>query len=229
MRRNYISPEFAYNKVHGTFNMLEESSYFGSKMLEVEDKLNIGSKSIIYYQKPNNEQVDFVAESKSNPYVFDISVFKSNSHRLEIDKSQTQSQKNDKTKWILRISIRDILVNYLFATLKEYRTFEGVLNNMTTFNDVNVAIESYIQNNVIGRYKFSTIDLFLQYVDLKGQNVLKFQNNFNQTAETNGTRLNKIDVNIDFNQTILELRFEQEKSSSQFSFNYYFNLNFEKI
>lgn len=229
MRRNYISPEFEYAKVHGTFNNLEKTSFFGSKMLEVEDSITIGSKSVIYYQKDNFEQVDSVTESKLNPSVFDVSTFKYLSHKLVLNQSQSESQKNDKTKWILTISIQDILVNYLFAILKEYRTFEGVLNNMTIYNDVNVAIKNYILNNVTNRYKFKSIDLYLEYVDLKGQNVLRFNNFFEQTAETNGTKLNKIETSIDYNQTILEVRFDQEKSSSQYAFNYYFNLNFEKI
>lgn len=229
MRRNYISPEFDYVKVHGTLNMVEKSSFFGSKMLEIEDKILIGSKSIIYYQKTNNEQVDLVAESKLNPSVFDVVSYKANAQSLQLNKSQSESQKNDKTKWILTISLQDILVNYLFAILKEYRTFEGVLNNMTSYNDINVAIKNYIIKNVVGRYKFTTIDLYIEYIDLKGQNVLRFKNNFNQTAETNGSKLNKIETSIDFNQTVLEVKFDQEKSSTQYTFNYYFNLNFEKI
>lgn len=229
MRRNYISPEFEYNKVHGTLNMVEESSYFGSKMLEIEDKITIGSKSIIWYQKANNEQMDLAAESKLNPITLDINTIKSSNQNLSIDKSQTEFQKNDKAKWILNISLREIFINYLYGVMKEYRTFEGVANNMTVYNDVDVAIKNYISNNVIGRYKFTSIDLFIEYKDLKGQNVLKLINNFSVNAETNGTKLNKIEVSIDYNQTLLEIRFTQEKSSSQFSFNYYFNLNFEKI
>ena len=229
MRRNYISPEFEYNKVHGTLNMVEESSYFGSKMLEIEDKITIGSKSIIWYQKANNEQMDLPSESKLNPTTLDINTIKSQNQNLSIDKSQTEFQKNDKTKWILNISLREIFINYLYGIMKEYRTFEGVTNNMTVYNDVDVAIRNYISNNVINRYKFTTIDLFIEYKDLKGQNVLKLINNFSVDAETNGTKLNKIEVSIDYNQTLLEIRFTQEKSSSQFSFNYYFNLNFEKI
>ena len=56
MRRNYISPEFNYVPVYGTLNMEEESSYFGSKMLEIEDSINIGNESVVYYQNQNNEQ-----------------------------------------------------------------------------------------------------------------------------------------------------------------------------
>jgi hypothetical protein len=229
MRRNYISPEFEYTKVHGTLNMIEESSYFGSKMLEIEDTITVGSKSIIYYQKESREQLDYASESKLSPVLFDIVSYKLDSQRITLDISQSASQKNDKTKWILNISLKDILVNYIFGILKEYRTFEGVANHMTSYNDVDVAIKNYINNNVLNRYKFKSIDLYLQYKDLKGQNVLKYNNLFSQLAETNGSKLNKIEAFTDYNQTLLEVRFSQEKSSSEYSFDYYFNLNFEKI
>lgn len=143
--------------------------------------------------------------------------------------NQADSQKSDKTKWTLNISLKDILLNYIFGLLKEYRTFEGVSNHMTSYNDVDVAIKNYINNNVLNRYRFKSIDLYLQYKDLKGQNILRYNNNFSQLAETNGTKLNKIEVFTDYNQTLLEVRFNQEKSSSEYSFDYYFNLNFEKI
>jgi hypothetical protein len=30
MRRNYISPEFEHKEVYGTYNMVEESNFFGA-------------------------------------------------------------------------------------------------------------------------------------------------------------------------------------------------------
>jgi hypothetical protein len=50
MRRSYISPEFEYNRVFGTLNMKEESSFFGSKMLEIEDSLELHNQGIVYFQ-----------------------------------------------------------------------------------------------------------------------------------------------------------------------------------
>jgi hypothetical protein len=50
MRRSYISPEFDHNDVYGTFNMIEESNFFGSKMLEIEDSIYIDVQNLIYYQ-----------------------------------------------------------------------------------------------------------------------------------------------------------------------------------
>ena len=46
MRRTYISPEYYYNNVYGTFNMVEESNFFGAKMLEVEDMIPIDKQDI---------------------------------------------------------------------------------------------------------------------------------------------------------------------------------------
>ena len=46
MRRTYISPEFIYQKVNGTFNMQEHSSFFGSKMIEIDDEIVIKNDNI---------------------------------------------------------------------------------------------------------------------------------------------------------------------------------------
>ena len=62
MRRTYISPEFTYNLIDGSFNMKEESSFFGSKMMDIDDEIFVGPQSIVYYQNANNEQLDFAIE-----------------------------------------------------------------------------------------------------------------------------------------------------------------------
>ena len=59
MRRDYISPEFDYTRTFGTYDMTESSSLFGSKMLEIEDELDLHNQSIIYYQNLQKEQIDF--------------------------------------------------------------------------------------------------------------------------------------------------------------------------
>ena len=80
MRRTYISPEFVYQKVHGTLNMVEHSSFFGSKMLEIDDNLNIKNDNIVYYQLSNGEQLDINAESNLPQIVYDAVIDKKNNH-----------------------------------------------------------------------------------------------------------------------------------------------------
>lgn len=166
MRRNYISPEFKYSKDNGTFNMVEERSFLGSKMLKIEDEIIIDNRDIIYYQKSNNEQVDLTQEKLLPPFIYSMTNQKKSNHILTIDEHQTEFEKLNNTKWILDINIGDILKNYIFAQLKSSRAFENVLNLKTMKNNTNQAIYDYITQNVLDRYKFERVDLYLKYNSL---------------------------------------------------------------
>lgn len=228
MRRTYISPEFAKNKVYGTYNMVEESNFFGSKMLEVEDFIDIINQDIIYYQKDTGEQLDIVVESTLSSIVYYSSISKKDNHTLVIDDSQPSYQLNKNTRWILDIDLNQIFTDYLFATLKKYRTFEGLKNQMTLEKDVNVAIRKYITNNVLNRYKLSSIDLFIKYTDLRNQNLLKYKNVWNNTLGDE-FKMNKIQTDTAFDSSTVKVLFEQEKPSETYNFEYYFNISFVKI
>jgi hypothetical protein len=146
-----------------------------------------------------------------------------------IDPSQLDYQKDGNTKWILTIELKDILTDYLFAIMKRYRTFEGVTNNITRTNDVNTAMKQYISNNVLGRYKFSKIDLYVSYKDLMKQNVLRYKNTWNPNIATDANLLKKSQKDLSYDGSEMKIYFSQEKSSSQYNFEYYFNILFEKI
>ena len=229
MRRKYISPEFDYVKVHGTFNMVEESSFFGSKMLEIEDSIMIKDENLVYYQLDNGEQLDLNSESNLPQIVFDTVIEKQTNHRLFLDDAQTEEQKNAEARWILDIELQSILRNYLFATLKTYRTFEGVRNNMTVNNNVNAAIRSYIDNNVLNRYKFSKVEIYYQSADLLTLDGIKYNNQYDASIETPETLLTKFETETDANELDIRIKFYQDKPANRFAFSYYFNLYFEKL
>lgn len=226
MRRSYISPEYYNNNVYGTFNMVEESNFFNAKMLEIEDSIYHENQDIIYYQKLNGEQIDFSIESSLDSYIYSSSENKLSNHTLIIDESQTPFQLERNTKWIMEINLNQILSDYLFATLKSYRTFEGVKNDMNRYNDVNVAIRKYIDFNVLNRYKYKSIDLYIDYKDLRSQSLLRYKNTWNPTISSKFT---KFQTETSFDYTSVKLSFNQEKPSSEYIFDYYFNILFEKI
>ena len=228
MRRTYISPEYYNNNVYGTFNMIEESNFFNSKMLEVEDSIYIEKQDIIYYQKLNGEQIDISIESSLDSYIYSSSKNKLESHTLTIDDTQNSFQKERNTRWILEINLKKILSDYLFATLKSYRTFEGVKNEMNRYNDVNVALKNYISFNVLDRYKYKSIDLYIDYKDLRNQSLLRYKNNWNINTPVN-TKFTKLQSETAFDYSSVKLTFNQEKLSSDYIFDYYFNILFEKI
>lgn len=231
MRRTYISPEFEYSRVYGTFNMKEESSFFGSKMLEIEDILDLNNQSIIYYQNLNKEQIDLEIETSLSPVVYSLSDDKKNNHTLVLDDNQSESQRNSQTKYVMTIQLRTILENYLFAILKQYRTFEGVRNVMCSNNNVNFSIKEYISKNILDRYKFEKVELYLRYVDLRDQNVRRFINNWYSSDDiiVKENLLSKVQTETEFDESSVKVLFNQEKSSQQYSFEYYFKLSWVKL
>lgn len=227
MRRNYISPEFDHKYQFGSYTMIEKSSFFGSKMLEIEDSIDISLQNIIYYQNLKKEQIDIGIESSLPPISYSSSIDKNLNHKLSIDDSQLLSQKEDKTMYILEISYLEIFKNFLFATLKEARTFEGLKSQMSYYGDVDFSIKEYIDKNILSRYKFERLDLYLDYKDLRNQNVLMFSNSWNLNSFKPENQLSRFQ--IDTRDSILKINFNQEKSSKSFSFEYYFNLFWKKL
>jgi hypothetical protein len=224
-----MSPEYSNTQIYGTFNMVEESNFFGAKMLEVEDSIYVSNQNIIYYQRPTGEQIDLAIESSLPTQVYSASDNMKSHQKLTLDDSQLDYQKESNTKWILNIDLRDILSDYLFAIMKRYRTFEGISNPLTKNNDVNTAIREYISNNVTNRYKLSRLDLYVSYTDLRSQNVLRYKNNWKSTIISDSNLLKKKQMDVAFDESTLKILFTQEKPSSQYNFDYYFNILFEKI
>ena len=229
MRRSYISPEYVNKKVYGTYNMVEESNFFCAKMLDIEDSILIDNQSIVYYQKITGEQIDFSIESTLPSIVYSSSDNKRDNHTLEIDKSQNEYNLNNNTTWIMNINLKNILTDYLFATMKRYRTFEGIQNYMTLENDINVALTKYINFNVLNRYKLSNLNLYISYKDLRNQNVLRYKNTWKSDIVNPDNLMKKLQTETAFDGSSIKATFNQEKSSSQYTMDYFFTLLFEKI
>lgn len=229
MRRSYMSPEYSNTQIYGTFNMVEESNFFAAKMLEVEDSIYVSNQNIIYYQKSTGEQIDLAIESSLLTQVYSASDNMKSHQKLTLDDAQLDYQKESNTKWILNIDLGNILSDYLFAVMKRYRTFEGISNPLTRTNDVNTAIREYISNNVTNRYKLSRLDLYVSYTDLRSQNVLRYKNTWKSTISLDSNLLKKKQMDVAFDESTLKVLFTQEKPSSQYNFDYSFNILFEKI
>jgi hypothetical protein len=243
MRRTYISPEFDYSNIWGTYNMREESTFFASKMLEIEDELVIDDGSLVYFQKSNKEQLDISIESSLPSISYSSDENKRVNHTITIDDSQSSTQKDNKCRYILDVDLRTILTNHIFATLKRWRTFEGVKNTMTRTSDVDFAIKEYITKNVFDRYKLSKVELYLKYNQLNNQAILKYNNVWSGytdpitgrsailpsdiTTEKNLVR--NIETNTEYDQSRTLITFNQGESAKNYNFDYYFKLFYEKI
>jgi hypothetical protein len=101
---------------------------------------------------------------------------------------------------------------------------------MTLSNSVDSSLKDYINKNVLSRYKFSRVDLYLQPVSLLTVGGLKYNNTFTPTIETTNTLYNKFQTITDANDLDIRLIFNQpEEMPNAWAFNYYYNLFFEKL
>jgi hypothetical protein len=227
MKRNYIAPEFKYTNVYGTYNMSEKSSFFGSKMLDIEDSIDIDTKNLVWYQNTNNEQIDFIVESSMTSNSLSSLDEKQNNHTISIDDSQSDIDKNNLTKWIVSIDINKLLSNYLFGILKQNRTFEGIKNDMTISGNVDYAIKDYISKNILNRYELNKIDFYISYISINSNNRLKWSVSLQENIISNNNLMTKYKSNLNRNNLIIN--FNQDKICQEYTFDYYFSLRFSKI
>lgn len=226
MRRSYMSPEFINNKVNGTLSMIEESNFFSARMLEIEESILIDNIDLLWYQNQNKEQLDLSIESSLLPYIYSPSEDKIQNLSLKINPNDTIGQRRN-TNWIFEINIQKILINYLYATLKKFRTFEGVRNNQTISNDVDVAIINYIKINILSRYKFKQIDLYLVNRDINEEGIIKYKNNWNINLPKESLIKNYQTV-LNSDESVVKLLF-LHLNSNEYIFEYYYNILFERI
>lgn len=230
MKRTYISPEFDYKPIFGSFNMQESSSFFGSKMMEIEDKVDIKNDNLIYHQLLTGEQIDESSELNLPQIIYDATLNKEFNHTIELDPNQSDFDKENSAQWKIRIEMKDILRNHIFAILKNKRTFEGLKNEMVISGGVDYATLDYINKNIISRYGLKSIDFFVEYLDLCGDGTLQYKNVYDKLIESTTTKTTKSEIfNISVDQTYLDVRFRQEKPAYAWSFKYYFNIYFEKL
>jgi len=198
-------------------------------MLEISDTIEIKNESVIYNQLSNGEQLNLESDLQLHQVIYDTTVDKNTNHTLILDKSQTDQELVGNTKWIMDIEVRNILRNYIFANMKKYRTFEGVLNSMTINNNVDSSVYEYIDKNVLSRYKFLRVELFIKSVNLLTTGGLRLKNTYDPTIENESTKFLKFQTETDANEFDIRLFFSQPESSSIRNFKYYYNLYFEKL
>lgn len=229
MRRTYISPEYLNKKVYGTYNMVEESNFFSAKMLDIEESILIDNQNIVYYQRSSGEQIDLSIENTLPSIIYSSSDNKLKNHTLILDPTQNDYDKNNNTKWIIDINLKNILTDYIFSIMKRYRTFEGIQNSMTLENDVNIALVKYINFNVLNRYKLDKLNLYISYKDLRNQSILRYKNNWKTSVVSDDNLMKKMTTETSFDGSTIRAFFNQEKSSSTYVMDYFFTLLFVKL
>lgn len=228
MRKKGISPEYIYIPVPGSLNMHESRSFLGSKMMYTEDSVYLDSRDIVYYQQSNGEQIDLTQELNLDTILYSITTDKSNNSQFGMDPDQSEQEMENKTKWVMEVDLREILKNYVYANIKNNRTFEGVRNQDTQYKSVNEAIYKYIDNNIIDRYEYSNIEFFVKYIELNENSSNRFQTNYDPSIEEENNVFTDIRIVFTEDKSMARIYFTQQEDSKEYTFDYYFNIIFIK-
>jgi hypothetical protein len=236
MKRTYISDEFNFVPKHGTFLMHEKRSFFGSKMMDIEDLFTITELSIPFKEDSIlHQQTSTNIENINNIYNFDV--LKKSAHTIQLAPQQPELQRVELPSWQLIIDTDSLLENYLFAKIKEARTFEDVLNNQTRKASVDIAIKEYISINLMNRIKVKTVKMYARYYSLlDNPNLLRYDVKYDLTVKTaalnNIIDANAID-NIQIDKSLIDdttiVIYKQTKNALLFKFDYYYDVVYEKI
>jgi hypothetical protein len=89
-------------------------------------------------------------------------------------------------------------------------------------------MRKYISNNIRNRYKLTKVDLYVNYKDLRSQNLLKWKNSWNSSL-TEETKMKKVQSETASDESKIKIIFEQDKPSETYNFDYYFDISFEKL
>ena len=241
MKSNLMLKKFSVNSVPGTMNQTELRTFFGGKIIYSEDNININDDSINFSQVVGDYNNGFqyydkdtIPEMWETQFYENLTDLKENSQKISLY-NQSSSNLTDNTRWQIIINGSSILKDYLFFKIKEQRVFKIINANEVYSNNINNAIYEYITNNIFGRYRLEKIDFYVNYYDIKKQTIydsikLQYNPKFNVNVYKEENLINKSVV--DFNPykfDTITIQYNQSKPSTQYSFDYYFNLSFTKI
>jgi hypothetical protein len=238
MKSDLIISRYKTEKIIGTKSSFDSKTFFGSKMIDIEDTI-IVDESIIQYsevfdsidKRNNGYQYYDDVDDVEKIYLVDLTDVKDDKHTITLS-SQSADELKRNTNWLMIIKWREILIDYLYLKLKEARTFNTIQFDNVLSENINLYIRKYIENNLLSRYNFSSINLYIEYFDLDvGDEDTSPNLVFNPVFDINVKKdKNQIkNVNTTVFTDILNINYKQTESSEQKKFHYYFDLIIEKV
>ena len=199
--------------------IIDNSHIQYSEVYDIVDKKNNGFQ---YYDDINNLEKQYLV------YLDDL---KNTNNTISL-LSQSPIDLSINTNWLLTINWKTILTEYLFYKLKESRVFKSIKYTDLLTENVNYFIHKYIENNLLDRYQFTTIDMYIEYSDLDQQDKnidvkLSYTPIYDPTIKSSVNLI--ANVNLIELTDILNINYKQTDSSKNKMFKYYFDLYITRI
>ena len=238
MKSDLIITRFKTESIIGTKESNDTKTFFGSKMVDIEDSIIIDDSKIQYSELSktgttdnNGYQYYQDIDNSESIYLVNLTDVKHNNHTITLV-SQDVIDLTNNTQWAISINWKDILKQYIFYKLKNRRTFKCIKYTDVLSENINLFINDYITDNLLNRYQFSQLNFYVEYVDLQtgdefsNPNLL-FDPIFTVDVKKDSNSIKN--VNSTLSDDLLLINYKQTQSSANKKFNYYFDLIFTKI
>ena len=245
MKSNLLIRKFDTEPVVGTMTSKEIKSFFGGKLIDIEDEIVINNISIQYSEVVDKDAIQndhYQNFNKSGIYTPETDILRNlddikfENHSVDIY-SQVEKE-NENFEWIFVVNTKNILKEYLFLRLKESRVFKCIKSSDLVERNINDFIYNYIESNLLNRYNLYRIDFFIKYfniaqsTNLYDKNKLLKNPNFNSNVFYTENKINNINIiTPDYLNNLgpVKMILNQTKNYNQYKFDYYFTLIYKKI
>lgn len=240
MRKTYLTQEYSRESVSGFMNTFEQRMFNASKVLYTPYTINIDNTDISYSMTDGG-----VNDSTQN---LDIEVSRSfNSENKLINNSIVLKDSSTTFySYELKINIKNLFNEYLYANIMNKRIFQNIYNTQT-ISGVKDMIYNYISDNVINRYRFVNINLYIEYYNIGNEsegntpiydsNFIKISPNPNESTSDYKERsdnykkqflVKNFQITTDQIYDVATILFKKT-FNQQYGFKYYFDVIYQQI
>lgn len=250
MRKKFLTKEYSLENRPGTLSMLEKKNFFGSKIMEIPDLLTVDEVNIVWNESIDGTQLINIDDQTK---ILDTSNLKKINHEIIRAPRQSERDIREFTNYDFTINVKQVVNDWIFAQLKKFQTFGSIKNNETSTNNINNAIQEYIDLNIFPRIKFETVNLYVRYfqigtLDESGLVSLQYDIRYNDniivppaiSGEStdqlvrrsleykNSLKVLNYELSLDTFEQIATIKYKQTQSSQFYKFNYYFDVVYKK-
>lgn len=258
MKKNAIVKDYDNLPVSGVYNMQEKSNMLVSKMMDIEDVVRVSYNftpgDLNTLLTVTNRPIADSLYNNSHSFAKESAVVS-----VTLDKSQTELDSNNLSKWVFEFDSKYLLREYLYNeiyTLNPQSPFRAIPMNNIPGGKINKLCFDYINKNILDRYRLKEFILWTTFHELKNNTVpgsgtdpvlnpeikllyktpvFSFNAIPNVGSGTSHTTLPDIDKQKDtiymkqYNDGIYEINYKQRKSSQYYTFLWYYDAIYERI
>ncbi len=199
MRKTYLTQEYSRENVSGFMNTFEQRMFFASKVLYTPNIINIDDTVIPYRMTEtgvniNTQNIDIESELYFN------STNKEKNNVISLKDSSTSYYSYE-----IKINIKNLFNDYIYSNIMNKRVFENVYNKDCIVG-VKDMIYNYIADNILSRYRFVNINLYIEYYSVGN----------NSNGNTPQYDASFIAVSPNINESVAEYKERSDNYKKQF-------------